>query len=109
MPLTNPATSQGCEAASVGSRGYSSVTHPSNDHPSNAAMWGSQAVREGFTADARMAYGAERMSIHREDGEVDGYPGDSPKYDDDDDEGFHTAAGFETDRASQVSGHGGDA
>ena len=103
MPSTTRATSQGGEAASVGSLGYSSVTHPSN-----VAMWGSQTVFEGLTAEETMDVRfAERMSIHREDSEVDGYPGDSPKYDDDDDEGFHTAAGFETDRASQVSGHGG--
>ena len=47
------------------------------------------------------------LETHREDSEVEDYPGGSPKYDDDDDDGFVTAGGFETDRASQASGHGG--
>ena len=47
------------------------------------------------------------LATHREDSEVEDYLGGSPKYDDDEDEGFITAGGFETDRASQASGHGG--
>ena len=88
MPLTNQATSQGGGAASIGIL------------EKNSTMTGPSRGNEDQVYPA--------LSTHREDSEIDGYPGDSPKYEEDDeDEGFHTAVGFETDRASQVSGHGG--
>ena len=94
MPSTNQATSQGGGAASIGSLEHSST------------MTGPSRSNEGEHFGTTQANPA--LSTHREDSEIDAYPGDSPKYEEDDeDEGFHTAAGFETDRASQVSGHGG--
>ena len=104
MTNTNPATSQGGDAArsDLGSLGYSNSR-------SVEAAWGSQTVWEGLTADERVDQGFLTMATHQEDSELDGYLGDSPKYDEEDfeDEGFVTAAGGETDRASQASGHGG--
>ena len=84
MQTATQSTSQGGGAASRGSLEHSTVTGHSH---------GEQA--------------SQALSPHREESEIDDFLGDSPKYDQDEGEGFATATGFDTDRASQVSGHGG--
>ena len=110
MPSTTKATSQGSVGNDRSETTYDGdgSLYYSKSH-SNEEAWGSQTVWEGLTADERVVQGYPTMATHQEDSELDDYLGDSPKYDEGEfeDDGFVTAAGGETDRASQASGHGG--
>ena len=111
MPSTTKATSQGgVDNDGAGTTCGSSLVYSGTTSTRYSdSTYCSQTVRDGLTATESMTPFFFAMATHEEDSELDGYLGDSPKYDEEEfeDEGFVTAAGGETDRASQASGHGG--